>query len=90
MIKQLCAGTLAMFISVGLAHAAESDCEKQAAEKKLTGMAKMSFVAKCQAKVSGTGAAKECAKQAKDKGLAGAAKASFVEKCAKEGASASE
>ena len=63
--------------------AAGGDCEKQAADKKLHGAAKNSFVKKCSgsgaAAANGAGAA--CEKQAGEKKLHGAAKNSFVKKC---------
>ena len=92
MIKHLSAALVAAFLFAGVAHAnshkeapmmAKADCEKQAAEKKLAGAAKNSFVKKC----SGGGAmamspaAEGCNKQAAEKKLAGAAKNSFVKKC---------
>jgi hypothetical protein len=86
MITRAYAGAITLLLlSANLAHAAD-DCEKQAADKNLSGMAKMTFLAKCKGKGAGEGAAKECAKQAKEKGLSNAAKATFIQKCAKEGA----
>lgn len=61
-----------------------ADCEKQAADKKLAGAAKNSFVNKCKkdagggAPVAGNAA---CEKSAADKKLAGAAKTSHIKKC---------
>ena len=92
MIKQLSAAAVAMFLCAGLAQAAtdpapakasSADCEKQAADKKLSGAAKNSFVKKC---AGGDAAAKPsatptCEAQAAEKKLAGAAKSSFVKKC---------
>ena len=66
------------------AHAADTSCETQAAEKKLNGAAKMSFTKKCERDSKGTAAAQQCATQAADKKLAGAAKNSFVKKCVKD------
>ena len=57
-----------------------SSCEAQAAEKKLAGAAKNSFVTKCQ-KDAMASATATCESQAADKKLAGAAKNSFVKKC---------
>ncbi len=51
-------------------------CTDQAAEKKLAGAAKNSFLTKCE-----KDAAAACETQAADKKLAGAAKNSFVKKC---------
>ena len=64
-----------------MAYAAFGGCEAQAADKKLSGAAKNSFVTKCQ-----KDAAAACEAQAADKKLAGAAKNSFVTKCQKDAA----
>ena len=55
---------------------ADSSCPAQAADKKLAGAAKDSFIKKC---VKDANAA--CDTAAADKKLAGAAKASFLKKC---------
>lgn len=60
--------------------AADSTCDAQAAEKKLAGAAKASFLKKCEADAKKNATA-ACDTQAADKKLAGAAKASFVKKC---------
>jgi hypothetical protein len=75
----------AVFVTLGLfagssAFAANADCEAKAAEKKLAGAAKTSFVKKCE-KDAGGDAAAMCDKSAADKKLAGAAKNSHVKKC---------
>jgi hypothetical protein len=57
-----------------------SACETQAADKKLAGAAKNSFVKKCEKDSGGTAKA-ACDTQAGEKKLAGAAKNSFVKKC---------
>ena len=67
-----------------LAHAADTTCESQAAEKKLAGAAKTSFMKKCEKDSKAAGAADQCAAQAAEKKLAGAAKNSFVQKCVKD------
>jgi hypothetical protein len=59
---------------------AMSSCDAKAAEKKLAGAAKTSFVKKCEAD-AGAGAAAACDAQAAEKKLAGAAKTSFTKKC---------
>ena len=56
-------------------------CNATAAEKKLAGAAKASFMKKCQADARAA-----CTQQATDKKLAGAAKASFEKKCVKDSA----
>ena len=63
-----------------VAHAADPRCEAQAAEKKLAGAAKNSFVQKCQ-KDAAAAAKASCETQAAEKKLAGAAKNSFMKKC---------
>ncbi len=70
-----------------LAHAGEA-CDAKAAEKKLAGAAKTSFLKKCE-KDAGAGAGAACAAKAVDKNgkpLAGAAKASSIKKCEKDAA----
>jgi hypothetical protein len=52
MIKQLSTVVVALFLAAGATQAFAADqaaCEKQAAEKKLAGAAKNSFVKKCVA-----------------------------------------
>jgi hypothetical protein len=69
----------------GSAFAADSACETKAAEKKLAGAAKNSFVKKCEkdakAPVAAAAASPACEKSAADKKLAGAAKKSHIKKC---------
>ena len=68
-------------LSFGAAHA--QSCDAKAAEKKLSGAAKTSFVTKCE-KDSKPAMATTCATRAIDKNgkaLAGAAKTSFMKKC---------
>lgn len=59
---------------------AADDCAVQAAEKKLAGAAKTSFMKKCTAD-SMPPAQAACEATAKEKKYAGAAKNSFVKKC---------
>lgn len=63
---------------------AEANCTAQAAEKKLAGAAKTSFMKKCEAD-----AAAKCDAAAADKKLAGAAKNSFAKKCVADAVGAS-
>ena len=77
------AHALAAAISFALfaaAAQAAGTCDTQAAEKKLAGAAKDSFIKKCE-KDAAANATKSCDAQAADKKLAGAAKTSFVKKC---------
>ena len=76
--------TVSLALLSTLAHA-QSACESKAAEKKLAGAAKNSFIKKCEKDAGGA------ACSAKDgdnhvKQLAGAAKASFMKKCEKDAA----
>lgn len=87
MIKQLSTVVVAMFLCAGVTHAKTEaapakpgECEAKAAEKKLAGAAKNSFVKKCNTD-SMPPAAAACMAQAAEKKLAGAAKNSFVKKC---------
>ena len=73
--------TLSLF--AGSAFAANADCDAKAAEKKLAGAAKTSFVKKCEKDAGGAGNA-ACEAKAVDKNgkpLAGAAKTSSMKKC---------
>lgn len=71
------------------AAAAAGNCEAHAAEKKLAGAAKNSFMKKCE-REAGTAqpntSQEACEKTAAEKKLAGAARNSFVTKCAKDAA----
>lgn len=58
---------------------AAGSCAERAAEKKLAGAAKNSFMKKCEA--DGKTGSAACEATAKEKKLAGAAKNSFVKKC---------
>jgi uncharacterized protein (UPF0335 family) len=61
------------------AFAQEATCNAAAAEKKLAGAAKNSFLKKCERV-----ATEKCTLSAQEKKLAGAAKNSNVKKCVKE------
>lgn len=85
MKKLLALLALGLSLSFGTAHAADAnaDCTAKAAEKKLAGAAKTSFVKKCVADAGGgaPAASSACEKSAADKKLAGAAKKSHIKKC---------
>ena len=85
-MKKLIALLLVAF-STGAVYAAD-DCAARAAEKKLAGAAKNSFMKKCQADAGATPENAECAAKAKEKKLAGAAKNSFMKKCTTDAAAA--
>ena len=61
------------------ASAAEATCTATAAEKKLAGAAKSSFMKKCEADAQA-----KCEASASEKKLAGAAKTSHIKKCVSE------
>ena len=90
-MKKLLAVLVATF-AVTSVYAAD-DCAAKAAEKKLAGAAKTSFIKKCE-KDAGTGAAAAaspaCEKSAADKKLAGAAKKSHLKKCMADEAAAAK
>ena len=70
---------LALALSMTLASAAMAEgpsCSDVAAEKKLAGAAKTSYLTKCEKDAKAT-----CEAASKDKKLAGAAKTSFEKKC---------
>lgn len=72
-------GILILAFAATQAYAAD-DCAARAAEKKLAGAAKNSFMKKCSADANGP-ANPVCEAKAKEKKLAGAAKNSFMKKC---------
>lgn len=76
---------LCIAFSANAVYAAD-DCAARAAEKKLAGAAKNSFMKKCQADAGATPENAACAASAKEKKLAGAAKNSFMKKCSAEAA----
>jgi hypothetical protein len=75
--------SLLLALTAGLAHAADATCTAQAAEKKLAGAAKNSFIKKCEKDNK-----PKCEGMAAEKKLAGAAKNSFIKKCEKDAAAA--
>ena len=85
-MKKLLVIALGCLFLGNMAYAADS-CDAQAAEKKLSGAAKNSFVKKCQKDAAGAAKA-TCDSQAAEKKFAGAAKNSFVKKCVKDATAA--
>ena len=73
-----------VFLMATQVYAADSACEAKAAEKKLAGAAKNSFMKKCEKDAAASGPAAACEAKAGEKKLHGAAKNSFVKKCVKE------
>jgi hypothetical protein len=84
----LVAVAITLFASTA-AFAANPSCEAQAAEKKLAGAAKSSFIKKCD-KDATEAATTACTTQATEKKLAGAAKSSFMKKCVKDATTAAK
>lgn len=84
-MKQMLSIVVLAALAAGPAFAADTDCGKQAADKKLAGAAKTSFLKKCesgaQAAPSAMAASPACEKSAADKKLAGAAKTGHLKKC---------
>ena len=79
---RLMIAAMTLALTASLAHAADATCEAKAADKKLAGAAKTSFVKKCEKDT----AKNSCATTAADKKLKGAAKNSFIKKCEKDAA----
>ncbi|OHX12945.1 hypothetical protein [Chromobacterium sphagni] len=80
MRKSLLLALFALF-SANLALA-DAACDAKAANKKLAGAAKQSFLRKCEKDTAAAQAS--CDAKAADKKLAGAAKQSFAKKCVKD------
>jgi len=71
-----------LFVALTMSSAfAMDDCAGRAAEKKLAGAAKNSFMKKCEADAKAAPGNAACEATAKEKKLAGAAKNSFMKKC---------
>lgn len=83
-MKHLFAAACIALLTSASVFAADVSCQDKAAEKKLAGAAKASFIKKCEKDAAGTGAASSCAAKAAEKKLAGAAKNSFMKKCEKD------
>lgn len=77
MLKQFAAVLSLSFATAAMAQG--PTCNAAAAEKKLAGAAKTSFLKKCEKDATAT-----CDATAKEKKLAGAAKNSFGKKCVKD------
>lgn len=79
-MKSLLVAVAVTLLASTAAFAANPSCEAQAADKKLAGAAKSSFIKKCD-KDATEAATTACTAQATEKKLAGAAKSSFTKKC---------
>ena len=82
-MKRLASALVLALIAVPVL--AENTCDAQAADKKLAGAAKTSFLKKCNADAA-RGAQAACDAKAAEKKLHGAAKTSFTKKCVKDAA----
>jgi hypothetical protein len=80
-MKKLIIALCSVFLFSQLAFAEGSACDAKAAEKKLAGAAKNSFLKKCERVAKEEAAKKDCEAKAADKKLKGAAKNSFSKKC---------
>jgi len=83
-MQRLIIVALATLFTANMAFAADASCEAKAAEKKLAGAAKSSFMKKCEADAKPADAKPAdagCVAKAAEKKLAGAAKSSFMKKC---------
>jgi hypothetical protein len=83
-MKTAIAIALVALVASNSAFAASTVCESRAAEQKLSGAAKNSFMTKCNKEEAKMDATNACDAQAKEKKLAGAAMMSFVNKCVKD------
>lgn len=90
-IASLCLSTWVLAADTKPAAPA-SDCAAKAAEKKLAGAAKNSFMKKCEKDAGAAAPASapnaDCVARATEKKLAGAARNSFMKKCEKDAAAA--
>lgn len=79
-MKKLSIALLSSLLFSQLAFA-EASCDAKAAEKKLNGAAKNSFLKKCEREAKADAAKNDCDAKAAEKKLNGAAKNSFTKKC---------
>ena len=70
-----------LFLASQTAYAADASCDTKAAEKKLAGAAKNSFIKKCEKDAKVNAAKVDCDAKAAEKKLKGAAKNSLTKKC---------
>ena len=80
-MKKIVFALVALFLASQTAYAAEVSCDTKAAEKKLAGAAKNSFIKKCENNAKVNAAKADCDAKAAEKKLKGAAKNSFTKKC---------
>ena len=80
-MKKIVFALVVLFLACQTAYAADASCDTKAAEKKLAGAAKNSFIKKCDKDAKVNVAKADCEAKAVEKKLYGAAKNSFTKKC---------
>jgi hypothetical protein len=80
-MKKIVFPLVVLFLASQTAYAADASCDTKAAEKKLAGAAKNSFIKKCEKDANVNAAKADCDAKAAEKKLKGAAKNSFTKKC---------
>jgi len=80
-MKKIIFALVVLFLASQTAYAVEASCDTKAAEKKLAGAAKNSFIKKCEKDTDVNVTKADCDAKAAEKKLKGAAKNSFTKKC---------
>jgi hypothetical protein len=80
-MKKIVFAIVTLFLANQTVYAADASCDTKAAEKKLAGAAKNSFITKCEKDTKVNAAKANCDAKAAEKKLKGAAKDSFTKKC---------
>jgi hypothetical protein len=80
-MKKIVYALVVLLLASQAAYVAEASCDTKAAEKKLAGAAKNSFIKKCDKDAKVNVAKVDCDAKAAEKKLYGAAKNSFTKKC---------
>ena len=80
-MKRIIFAMVALFLVSQTAYAADASCDTKAAQKKLAGAAKNSFIKKCEKDTKINAAKADCDAKAAEKKLKGAAMNSFTKKC---------
>lgn len=80
-MKKIALALMTTFLMCQLSFADDMSCDAKAADKKLNGAAKNSFIKKCEKDAKAMTAKATCDAKAAEKKLYGAAKNSFTKKC---------
>ena len=80
-MKKIVFALVVLCLASQTAYAADASCDTDAAEKKLAGAAKNSFIKKCEKDAKVNAAKADCDAKAAEKKLKGAAMNSFTKKC---------